>query len=48
MNSKGIGIQWDPYEIAPYAMGAMEILIPTQLVEGLLNPLGLSLLKDFS
>jgi hypothetical protein len=48
MSSKGIGVQWDPYEIAPYAMGAMEILVPTQLVEGLLNPLGLSLIKDFS
>jgi hypothetical protein len=47
INSRGIGIQWDPYEIAPYAMGAMEILISTQLVEGMLNPLGLSLIKDF-
>jgi hypothetical protein len=48
ISSKGIGIQWDPYEIAPYSTGAMEILIPTQLIEGLLNPKGLSVLKDLS
>jgi hypothetical protein len=48
INSSGIGIQWDPYEIAPYVMGAMEILIPARSAKGFLNVKGLALLKDFS
>jgi hypothetical protein len=44
INSQGLGIQWDPYEIAPYVMGPLEVVIPTYLVESLLNPLGRSLI----
>jgi hypothetical protein len=47
IDSGGMGIQWDPYEIAPYSTGAIEILIPARLVESLLNAKGLALLKDF-
>jgi hypothetical protein len=48
ISSRGMGIQWDPYEIAPYSTGPMEILIPSNLIGGLLNPRGLSLLRDLS
>jgi hypothetical protein len=27
---EGIGFHWDPYEIAPYAMGSIEIVIPNE------------------
>ncbi|MDR2068407.1 MAG: RsiV family protein [Spirochaetaceae bacterium] len=43
----GIGFQWDVYEIAPYVMGPIEIVIPYKNISGLLSPRGLSLIKEF-
>ncbi|WP_038077823.1 RsiV family protein [Treponema primitia] len=47
LNSQGLGFQWDPYEIAPYVMGLIEIVIPFDQLEGLFTERGLSLTKDF-
>jgi hypothetical protein len=30
LSEKGIGFHWNPYEIAPYAMGAIEVVTPYQ------------------
>jgi hypothetical protein len=46
LDSQGVGFQWDPYEIAPYSMGIIELVIPYEELHGMLTTLGLSLLKD--
>jgi hypothetical protein len=43
---QGLGFQWDPYEIAPYSMGMIEVVIPYPELHGMLNALGLALIKD--
>jgi hypothetical protein len=43
---QGLGFQWDPYEIAPYSMGIIEILIPYDEAQGMLTVLGLALIKN--
>jgi hypothetical protein len=36
LTSEGLGFHWDPYEIAPYAAGPIEIIIPyDELAEAL-------------
>jgi hypothetical protein len=47
VSPQGVGFQWDPYEIAPYSMGIIEIVIPYDELYGMLTALGLSLAKDF-
>jgi hypothetical protein len=39
----GLGFHWDPYEIAPYVMGSIEVIIPAEAVLPLLNSRGSSL-----
>jgi hypothetical protein len=39
----GLGFHWDPYEIAPYAMGDVELVLPYGEIGDLLSPLGKSL-----
>jgi hypothetical protein len=46
LNSRGLGFHWDPYEIAPYAAGPVEILIPYDRIMNHLSPRALSFLKD--
>jgi hypothetical protein len=46
LTPQGLGFQWDPYEIANYSMGIIEIVIPYDEVHGMLTALGLSLTKD--
>jgi hypothetical protein len=46
LNPQGLGFQWDPYEIANYSMGIIEIVIPYTEVYGMFTALGLSLTKD--
>lgn len=36
--AQGLLIQWDPYEIAPYAFGSLEVLIPWKELEEVLHP----------
>jgi hypothetical protein len=43
---QGLGFQWDPYEIAPYSMGIIEMVIPYSELTGMLTDLGLSLTND--
>jgi hypothetical protein len=47
LSSQGLGFQWDPYEIAPYSIGIIEIVLPYDQVEHLFTERGLSLTKDF-
>jgi hypothetical protein len=46
LTPEGLGFQWDPYEIAPYAMGIIEIVIPYDALQGMFTALGLSVVKD--
>jgi hypothetical protein len=46
LSSHGLGFQWDPYEIAPYVMGAMEISIPYDRLQGILTQRGFTLAKE--
>ncbi|MDR1250019.1 MAG: RsiV family protein [Treponema sp.] len=46
LTSQGLGFQWDPYEIAPYAMGLIELVIPYDELTGLLTGSGLALVHD--
>jgi hypothetical protein len=43
----GMGFRWNPYEIAPYSAGPVEIVIPWGKIRNLLSSEGLELLKDF-
>jgi hypothetical protein len=43
---QGLGFQWDPYEIAPYSMGIIELVIPYEELHGMFTTLGLALIKD--
>jgi hypothetical protein len=43
---QGLGFQWDPYEIGPYSMGIIEIVIPYGELQGMLSALGFALSKD--
>jgi hypothetical protein len=47
LNQQGIGFQWDVYEIAPYAMGPIEIVIPYTKITDLFSPRGLAIIKEF-
>jgi hypothetical protein len=47
LSRKGIGFQWDVYEIAPYVMGPIEIIIPYEKIRTLLTSRGLSLVQEF-
>jgi hypothetical protein len=47
LSPQGLGFQWDPYEIAPYSMGIIEVIIPYDSLQNVLSPLGLSAVKDF-
>jgi hypothetical protein len=40
LTPSGIGFQWDPYEIAPYAVGPVEVIIPYGDIRNLCNARG--------
>jgi hypothetical protein len=42
----GMGFHWDPYEIAPYSEGAIEVIIPYAELRSLLNQRGLTLAEE--
>ncbi|MDR0597283.1 MAG: RsiV family protein [Treponema sp.] len=46
LTPQGLGFQWDPYEIAPYSTGIIEIVIPYSELHSLFTLLGPSLIKD--
>jgi hypothetical protein len=43
---RGMGFHWDPYEIAPYAEGAVEVMVPLEEIETFLSPRGLELIRE--
>ncbi|GHV73274.1 hypothetical protein AGMMS49940_05760 [Spirochaetia bacterium] len=43
----GLGFQWDPYEIAPYSAGIIEVIFPYDQIQGLFTDLGLYLTNGF-
>jgi hypothetical protein len=44
---KGLNFQWDPYEIAPYAVGGVEITLSWQELAHLLSPEGKKMAAAF-
>lgn len=44
---RGLGFHWNPYEIAPYSEGHIEVIIPWEKTEGLLGETGQSLRELF-
>ena len=48
LNPEGVGFHWDPYEIAPYSAGPIEVVVPYKHLQGLLTPKGVSLLSQFA
>ena len=48
LSREGIGFHWNPYEIAPYVYGHVEVLIPYKEANGLLTVLGQSAGARFS
>jgi hypothetical protein len=40
VSREGLGFCWNPYEIAPYSMGTIEIVLPYDRIESLLNERG--------
>jgi hypothetical protein len=47
LSPQGLAFQWDPYEIAPYSIGLIEITLPYDQLQGLFTELGISLTKEF-
>jgi hypothetical protein len=48
INEEGLGLHWDPYEIAPYAEGAIQVMLPWKKVRPLLLNSGMELLAKFN
>jgi hypothetical protein len=44
---EGLCFSWSPYEVAPYAVGVVQVVIPWKEAEGLLNSKGKALAKAF-
>jgi hypothetical protein len=44
---QGLGFHWDPYEIAPYAEGYVEVFLPYDEIWELLGPEGRLLAREF-
>ena len=48
IDEKGLGLHWDPYEIAPYSEGSIQIILPWRRVRPLLLNSGMELLVKFN
>jgi len=48
INEEGLGLHWDPYEIAPYAEGAIQVMLPWKKIRPLLLNSGMELLAKFN
>jgi hypothetical protein len=48
INDEGLGLHWDPYEIAPYSEGAIQIMLPWKKIRPLLLNSGMELLTKFN
>jgi len=47
VTQEGLGLHWDPYEIAPYAVGSVEIIVPWRNIRPLMLHSGMELLTKF-
>jgi hypothetical protein len=47
INDEGLGLRWDPYEIAPYSEGGIEIILPWKVIRPLLKHEAMELLAEF-
>jgi hypothetical protein len=47
LSPQGLGFHWDPYEIAPYAEGFVEAVVPYGEIENYLSPEGQRLAREF-
>jgi hypothetical protein len=47
VSNEGLGLYWDPYQIAPYAHGGIKIIIPWQVIRPLMLTEGIELLTKF-
>jgi hypothetical protein len=48
VTQEGLGLRWDPYDIAPYSVGGIEIVIPWRNVRPLMLHSGMELLVKFN
>ena len=48
VNEEGLGLYWDPYEIAPYSEGSIEIMLPWKKIRPLMLSSGMELLAKFN
>jgi len=44
----GLGLHWDPAQIAPYSYGSIQIILPWYMVRPLMLPTGIDLLAKFN
>jgi hypothetical protein len=48
INEAGLGLHWDPYEIAPYSEGAIQIILPWKKIRPMMLDSGMELLVKFN
>jgi hypothetical protein len=48
LTPEGIGFHWNPYEIAPYSVGFIEVVVPYERLQGLLTPKGTALVSQLT
>ncbi|MDR1970911.1 MAG: DUF3298 and DUF4163 domain-containing protein [Treponema sp.] len=46
LSPQGLGFHWDPYEIAPYAEGYVEVTVPLEELRSFLSPEGLRMFRE--
>ncbi|MDR2343134.1 MAG: RsiV family protein [Spirochaetaceae bacterium] len=46
ISREGLGFCWNPYEISPYSMGTLEVVLPYARIEKLLNDKGFKMFKN--
>jgi hypothetical protein len=46
VSREGLGFCWNPYEISPYVMGTLEVVLPYAQIENLLNDKGREMVKN--
>lgn len=48
ITDEGLGLHWDPYQIAPYVQGAIEIIIPWRDIRSMMLYSGIEMLAVFN
>ena len=48
ITDEGLGLHWDPYQIAPYVQGSIEVILPWQTIRPLMLYPGIELLTKFN